>query len=105
MSILITDSNRALTVTIDGDQFGLLERAARAINACKWTEDDNTPKSVFQSFVWDWLEDIWENRGALAESILEGIATDNEGLTSAPEPLHSERLAELKAAFEAENLM
>jgi hypothetical protein len=105
MSIRITDSNRALTVTIDGDEFGLMERAARAMNACKWTDGDNTPKSVFESFVWDWLEDVWERRGELAESILDAVATDPARLIPAPEPLHSERKEELKAAFRAEGLL
>jgi len=104
MAITIEEHDRKITVAIEGEEYALLERAARALNSCSWTKNDNTPLSVFENFTWAWLEDIFTERGKLAEDILGGCATDPATFTDAPEPLHSQRLTELREAFKAAGL-
>lgn len=91
-------NGKSLVVTIDGEEYANLERVAEAMNRTSWADDDNTAESVFRSFVW--LQEELDSPELVAENILAGIATDKENLGSAPEPLHSQRIAELQKSFE-----
>jgi hypothetical protein len=107
MAIKIRNGARGIHVTIDGEELDALERAALAMNRISWGDKDppNTAFTVFRAFVWPWAGQFLEDPSQMAMDILDGIATDDDGMTSAPEPVHSQRLAELRAAFEAEGLL
>lgn len=106
MSISINESGKKITVEIDGEEYGFLERHARAVNACSWTECDNTALSVFSSFVWSWPahlfspepDDDWSQTlaGGIVETIDCGKVTKQE---------ETQRLEELYEAFRAEGLL
>ena len=95
----IKTNGKSLVVTIDGEQYANLERVADALNRVSWGDGGNTAESIFAAFVWSG-EELLTSPGLVAGNILAGIATDNENMTEAPEPLHSQRIAELKKAFE-----
>lgn len=106
MSIKVTERKNALHVTIDGAEYTRLARVARALNQCGWCDSDNTPRSVFLGFGFlDPEQEELTTPGMLEENILGYIGTDTETGGTAPEPLHSKRIAELRAAFEAEGLL
>lgn len=107
MAIKITESKGALHVKIDGEEFDLLARIARAMNRCAaWCDDDNSPLTVFRNFSFiEVAREELTTPGMLADAILDGIGTDTETGGKAPEPLHGQRIAELRAAFEAEGLL
>jgi len=96
------EPKRRIVVIIEGERYDNLERVAQAMNGVSWCDTDNTPETVFENFVFPWSEDFLDSPARLAESILDGIATSEDGRT-APEPLHTERLKELKAAFSVFN--
>ena len=89
---------RRIVVVIEGEQYDNLGRVAQAMNGVKWCEGDNTAESVFNEFVWHWDGVMLNSPAEISESVLGGIATGEDG-GDAPEPLHTERLKELKAAF------
>ena len=88
----------SITVTIDGERYRTLERIARAMNGIAWCDDDNTPESVFEAFVFTAAEQMLKDTRELCGFICDGISTGEDGM-DAPEPLHSARIAELRAAF------
>jgi len=94
-----------ISVTIDGDQYEQLARVAEAMNRATWTAPDNTALSVFENFVFPWMGDEFEEPEEMCAGVLEAIATSDDGLTSAPAPLHQERIAALRAAFVEAGLM
>lgn len=96
----IEDTGRALVVTIDGEEYDNLRRVVDVLNTTDWTgEKDMTPARLLKVWILDLADEDLHNPAHLAESILDGVATDDEGITAAPEPLHSQRLALLRAAF------
>lgn len=106
MSIKVTERKNALHVTIDGTEYTRLARVAEAMNTCKWCDGDNTPLSVFLGFAFlDPVREELTTPGMFEENILDAIGTDDKTGGTAPEPLHSERIAELRAAFEAGGLL
>ena len=88
-------ANRKIVVTIKGEMYDRLERIANAMNSVSWCSG-NTAESVFKWFVW--IPDLLETH-AICCTILGGIATGDNGMT-APEPINTERLKELEAAFD-----
>jgi hypothetical protein len=94
-----TAQKRRITFTVYGKRYANLERVARAMNKTSWC-CDNTAESVFENFVLPWIEDLLDSTDELCGSILEGIATSDDGPTEAPEPTHSARIEELRAAFD-----
>ena len=96
----IEDTGSALVVTIEGEESRNIRRVVDVLNAVDWTGDaDMTPARLLKVWILDLADEDLHSPAHLAESILDGIATDDEGLTAAPEPLHSQRLALLRAAF------
>jgi len=90
---------RSLTVTVGGEWYRNLDRIARAMNTTSWGGNDNTPETVFDAFLWPFLEDLLDSPSELGGLILSGIATGENGF-DAPEPMHSARKEELRVAFE-----
>jgi len=101
----IQDLGNALQVTIERDEYRVLQRVASAMNSTSWSDGDNTPETLARDWLLELVENELHNPAELAADILDGIATDDEGLTEAPEPLHSQRLAELRLAFESAGVM
>ena len=99
-----TATKRTITFTIDGERYANLERVAIAMNKVSWCDSDNSPETVLRAFVLPWAENLLDSPYELCDTILDGIATDDEGLGEAPGLIHKARLAELKAAFAAEGL-
>lgn len=96
----IEDTGRALVVTIDGQEYDNIRRVVDALNAADWTGDaDMTPARLLKVWILDLADEDLHDPAHLAETILDGVATDDEGLTAAPEPLHSQRIAALRASF------
>ena len=87
-----------ITIVINGRRYENLKKVAEAMNGVSWCNHDNTAKDVFDAFVFPCAEDYLDSPKELAESILSCIATGEDG-ESVPEPLHSERLKKLRAAF------
>ena len=94
-----TAKKRCITFTVDGERYANLERVARAMNQTSWC-NGNTPESVFEEFVISWAENFLDSPYELCDTILSGIATSDDGLTEAPEPMHTARIAELRNAFD-----
>lgn len=92
-------TRRRIVLTIDGERYARLERVARAMNETSWCDNDNTPETVFDAFVWPLAEDFLDSTDKLCGLISDGIATSDDGLTDAPEPVHAARLDELNRAF------
>lgn len=107
MGITIQNRKGALVVRIDGEEYDRLARCARAMNRCAaWCDDDNTPLTVLRGYGFlDPLREELTTPGLFAQNILDGVATDPETGGTAPEPMHSKRLAELRKAFVAEGLL
>lgn len=101
--IRMTESNGALCVTIDGEQYENLAKVAASMNRLAWTDGDNTPLSVFRNFTFSLPEQLLNEPGELAQYVCGGIAT-GEGGKDAPPPLHEQRLAEMRATFQADGL-
>ena len=89
---------RSITITVDGEWYKTLDRIARAMNKVSWCDNDNTPETVFDGFVWPILDDLLGSSNELCGLISTGIATGENGF-DAPEPTHSARISELRAAF------
>ena len=96
-----TAQKRRITFTVDGERYARLERVARAMNKTSWCCSDNTPETVFKEFVLPWAENLLDSTAELCDSILGGIATSDDNLTEAPEPMHTARIAELRNAFDS----
>lgn len=94
-----TAQKRRITFTVDGERYADLERVARAMNKTSWCKG-NTPESVFEEFVLPCAENFLDSPTELCGFILEGIATSDDNLTDAPEPMHAARIAELRNAFD-----
>ena len=94
-----TAQKRRITFTVDGERYANLERAARAMNKTSWC-NGNTPESVFEEFVICWAEQFLDSPYELCDTILGGIATSDDNMTDAPEPMHTARIAELRNAFD-----
>ena len=88
---------KKITLVIDGEWYQNLKRVADTMNTVSWC-DDNTAESVFEEFVFPWMLDFLRSPKELAGSILDGIATGEDG-EDMPEPVHSQRIEELRAAF------
>lgn len=101
----IEDTGSALVVTIDGDAYRNIRRVVDALNSATWTDGDNTPALLFEDWILDLVDEELHDPAHLAESILDAVATDDDGTGSAPEPLHSQRIAELRAAFVAAGIL
>ena len=95
-----TAQKRRITFTVDGERYANLERVAQAMNKTSWCCNDNTPESVFKEFALPCVENFLDSPAELCELILGGIATSDENMTDAPEPMHSARIAELRKAFD-----
>ena len=93
-----TAQKRRITFTVNDEQYTNLERVARAMNQTSWC-NDNTPESVFEGFVLPCMEDFLNSPYELCDLILGGIATDDDNMTEAPEPMHTVRIEELREAF------
>jgi len=91
--------HRRITMVIDGERYDALERVAQTMNSVSWCSSDNTPETVFDEFLRPFAEEPIDDLSELCEIILSGIATSDEGRKDAPEPTHSARLDELRAAF------
>ena len=89
---------KKITLVIEGEWYQNLKRVADTMNTVSWCNDDNTAESVFEEFVFPWMLDFLQSPKRLAESILEGIATGEDG-ECLPEPQHSARIEELRTAF------
>ena len=102
----IKTNGHSLVVTIDGDEYANLARAADALNSASWTDDDNTPETVFREFVWSWARQNLTEPRELANDILDGIATGDPGSAyDAEDPEHKRRLAELEERFKEAGLL
>jgi hypothetical protein len=101
----IEDTGSALVVTIDGDAYQNIRRVVDALNSASWTDGDNTPALLFENWILDLVEDVLHDPAHLAEDILDSVATDDEVATAAPEPVHSQRIADLRAAFVAAGIL
>ena len=51
-SVRLDRRNRTVTLTIGGEFYANLEKAAKRLNAVKWGKG-NTPSTVFRDFVWE----------------------------------------------------
>lgn len=94
-----TAPKRRITFTVDGERYADLERVANAMNRVSWCDNDNTPESVFRDFVLPFAENLLDSSAELCDVILGGIATGDDNMTTAPEPIHTARIAELSKAF------
>lgn len=90
-----TQNTLTLTLTLTGDEYRALTDVAKAMNRVSWCGTDNTAASVYKEFVLPELD-----KTELMANIVSCIATGEDGF-DVPEPLHSLRLSELKAAFHA----
>ena len=88
----------SITIAITGRRYKNLKKVADVLNGVSWCDNDNTAEGLFDAFVFPFLDDYLDSPKQLAENILGCIATGKDGV-SVPEPLHSERLKELRAAF------
>ena len=95
---------RRIVVIVDGERYDNLARVAQAMNSAPWCTNDNTAESVFDWFVWPLAEDYLDSLQEMCDSILHGIATGENG-EDMPEPVHSKRIEELRAAFVGAGLM
>ena len=84
-----------ITITLTGDEYRALADVAEAMNRVSWCGTDNTAESVFAAFV---LPEF--DRAELMANVVSLVTTGEDGV-AASEPLHSLRLSELKAAFDA----
>ena len=75
----VKQQGRAITVRIAGAQYATLERAAQALNACEWCDNDNTALTVFRDFLWSWFSRYVNRYGDLARLICEDIETGAAG--------------------------
>lgn len=109
MSISFKERGRKITVTIDGDEYDFLDRHAKAMNACSWTDGDDTAGSVFQNFAWTWTGILFEDPDSKDES--QTLAGDIvESIEIGPKNGGSDRLDrqcrdELRAAFHSAGLL
>ena len=94
-----TAQKRRITFTVDGERYARLERVARAMNKTSWC-NGNTPETVFEEFVLPFAENLLDSPAELCDFILGGIATSDDNMTEAPEPMHTARIAELRNAFD-----
>lgn len=99
--ISITDTNGALHVTVDGEQYANLAKVAASMNRAPWTDGDNTPQSVFENFTFSLTEQFLNTPAEMAEDILSCVDTG----AKEPSPLYKQRIAELKAAFVADGIL
>ncbi len=99
-----TETANSLTITLSEREHAILKRFAEAMNRTPWADSDNTPATVFREFVWTSIVNILTDPGAMAENILDGIATGANG-TDVAEPEHSRRIAEMRAKFEEAGLL
>ena len=75
----IEDTGRALVVTIDGEEYDNLRRVVDVLNATDWTGDkDMTPARLLKVWILDLADEDLHNPAHLAESILDGVATDDD---------------------------
>lgn len=93
-----TAQKRRITFTVDGERYANLERVARAMNKTSWC-NDNTAESIFKWFVLPFAENFLDSPAELCDTILSGIATSDDNMTCAPEPMHTARIDELREAF------
>ncbi len=93
-----TAQKRRITFTVDGERYANLEQVAQAMNKTSWC-NGNTPESVFEEFVIPWAENFLDSPYELCDTILSGIATNDENTGDAPEPMHTARIEELCEAF------
>lgn len=97
MAIKTKQHGNAVTITLDGEQYVILQRVADALNKLTWPEDahDNTAESVCREFiVWE-MWDLYFAPGQLAEGIVESIDTHE----SVDEKLEAARREEVRRVF------
>lgn len=72
-------ARNSLTVKIQGKAFENLRAIADAVNATSWGEKDNTPKSIFNMYVGDFIFNLAQATqyyGEIAHSGIGEVATD-----------------------------
>lgn len=95
---MISKRDRRIVVIIEGEQYDNLKRVAQVMNCVSWCCGDNTAETVFNEFIWHWDTCTLNSVREIAEFVSGAIATGDDG-QDAPEPLHTERLKELRTAF------
>lgn len=68
------DGNRTITLTIGGEFYDKLEKAANRLNTIEWCKG-NTPASVFKDFVWQLMGESIMCYKCLAGTIADFIDT------------------------------
>lgn len=97
MGIATKQNGRVVTITLDGEQFKILERVADALNTLSWEgqENDNTPESVCREWVGWMIHDDFDPPSQFVGGIVDSIDTRNGG----DEELDKTRREEVRRAF------
>ena len=73
-SVRLDGRNRTITLTIGGEFYDTLEKAAKRLNTVEWCKG-NTPASVFDDFVWQLMGESIMCYSALVGTIADFIDT------------------------------
>lgn len=103
MAITTKQHGDAVTITLDGKQFEILERVANALNTLAWEGqvNDNTPESVCLEWVGWMIHDDFDPPSQFVGGIVDSIDTRNGG----DEELDKTRREEVRRAFEDAGLL
>ena len=102
MAITTKQNGNAVTVTLDGEQFEILQRVADALNTLAWEPArDNTPESVCREWVAWMIHDEFDPPSQFVSGIVDSIETHADGTAE----LDAARTEEVRRAFEDAGLL
>lgn len=101
MAITTKQHGNAVTITLDGEQFETLQRAADALRKLDWCGGDDTPETVCREFVAWGLWEEFDHPLALADTILDCIDYKANGDAE----LEKARMDEMRRVFEDAGLL